>query len=62
MSQGKQKDEILTTKEAMKYLKITKPTILKYIRENKLRASKIGRNWRFYKSDIDRFMRECSNF
>ncbi|MGZ3806196.1 MAG: helix-turn-helix domain-containing protein [Pseudobdellovibrionaceae bacterium] len=37
------KDLVLTTKDAIKYLKISKPTYLKYIRLGRIRAVKAGR-------------------
>ena len=54
-------DEILTTKEVVAYLKVTRPTVFKLIKEGKLKASKVGRDYRFYKSDIAKFLQETSN-
>jgi len=56
-----QHEEILITKEVMEYLKVTRPTVFKLIKEGKLKASKVGRDYRFYKSDIDKFLKEASN-
>ena len=50
-------DEVFTTKEAMKYLKTTKDTLLKMIKEKKIRANKIGRGYRILKSEIDNYLR-----
>lgn len=55
-----QQEEILTTREVMQYLKITRPTVFKLIKEGKLKASKVGRDYRFLKSEIDRFLMEAS--
>lgn len=51
------KDVVLTTKEATKYLKISKPTFLKYVRLGKIRAVKIGNGYRIHKSELYRFLK-----
>ena len=50
-------DNVYTTKEACEYLKISRPTYLKYITEGRIRAIKVGRGWRTLKSELDRFLR-----
>jgi len=50
------KDVVLTTKEAIEYLKISKPTFLKYIRLGKIKAIKAGNGWRIHKSELYRFL------
>jgi excisionase family DNA binding protein len=51
------KDVVLTTKEATKYLKISKPTFLKYIHIGKINAIKAGNGWRVHQSELLRFLR-----
>jgi len=51
------KDVVLTTNEAIKYLKISKPTFLKYIRLGRIRAIKAGSGWRVHQSELYRFLR-----
>jgi len=51
------KDEVLTTKEAVKYLKISKPTYLKYIRLGRIKAVKAGNGWRVHRPELHRFLR-----
>jgi len=51
------KDVVLTTKEAIKYLKISKPTFLKYVRLGKIRATKIGNGWRVHQFELYRFLK-----
>ena len=48
---------ILNTQEACLYLKISRPTYLKYISTGKIKAKKIGRGWRVLKDELDRFIR-----
>lgn len=50
------KDVVLTTKEAIKYLKISKPTFLKYVRLGRIKATKAGNGWRVHQSELYRFL------
>ncbi|MEW6381366.1 MAG: helix-turn-helix domain-containing protein [bacterium] len=50
-------DEVLTTTEAIKYLKTSRQTIIKLVKEGRLKGNKFGRNYRFLKEDLDRFIR-----
>lgn len=52
-----EKDEVLTTDEAIKYLKVSKPTLLKYIRLGRIKAIKAGKGWRILQSELYRFLR-----
>jgi len=49
--------EVLTSKEALEYLRITQKTLLKLVKEGQLKGNKVGRNYRFLKEDLDRFIR-----
>ncbi|MGO8991188.1 MAG: helix-turn-helix domain-containing protein [bacterium] len=52
-----EKDAVLTTDEAIEYLKISKPTFLKYIRVGRIKAIKAGKGWRILQSELYRFLR-----
>ena len=52
-----EKDMVLTTGEAIDYLKISKPTLLKYIRLGRIRATKAGKGWRILLSELNRFLK-----
>jgi len=52
-----EKDLVLKTDEAIKYLKISKPTFLKYIRLGKIKAIKAGNGWRVLQSELYRFLK-----
>jgi len=52
-----EKDGVLTTEEAIKYLKISRPTLLKYIRLGRLKAIKAGKGWRILQSELYRFLK-----
>ena len=49
-------DTVLTTKEAVEYLRISKVTLLKYIRLERVKAVKAGRGWKIYRSELRRFL------
>ena len=51
------KKEVLTTTEAMEYLRTTRQTLIKLIREGKIKANKVGRNYRLFREDLDKFVR-----
>src|SRR5690606_30170222 len=46
----------LTTEEAAEYLQVTVDTVRRYIREGRLRASRLGREYRIRQEDLDAFL------
>ena len=50
--------EVLTIEELSRYLRISKSTLYKQVRERKIPCQKIGRRWRFRKTAIDRWLDE----
>jgi excisionase family DNA binding protein len=52
-----EKDVVLTTEEAIEYLKISKPTFLKYIHLGRIKAIKAGKGWRILLSELNRFLK-----
>ena len=52
----KENDEVLTTEEAIQYLKISKPTFLKYVHVGRIKAIKAGKGWRVLHSELIRFL------
>lgn len=51
------RDEILTTREAAQFLKVSALTLRKKIREDSLPAHRMGRKWIFIKSEILEWLR-----
>ncbi|OPY78422.1 MAG: Helix-turn-helix domain protein [Syntrophorhabdus sp. PtaU1.Bin153] len=49
---------VLTLDELSAYLKISKSTLYKIVREGKIPCQKVGRHWRFRKAAIDRWLEE----
>lgn len=48
--------EIMTPEQVAEYLQLNKDTVYRYIREGKLVASKLGRNYRVPKANVDLFL------
>lgn len=48
--------EIYTVNEVMKILKLTRRTILGYINSGKIKASKVGNQYRISKEDLSQFL------
>jgi len=49
-------DEILTAEQVAELLKVHRFTVLKFIKQGKLKASKLGRVYRIRRSEVDRFL------
>ena len=52
------KNELWTVAETCRYLKITPRTLYRYIQTHRLPAFKLGKEWRFVRSDLERWIRE----
>lgn len=48
--------DVLTAREAARYLRLTLPTFYRYMWEGKIQASKIGGRYRFKRSLLDRWL------
>jgi len=49
-------EDILTIDELSEYLKVSKSTLYKLVREGGVPSQKVGRHWRFKKSAIDEWL------
>jgi len=52
---------LMTIKELADYLRLSKVTVYKMTRQGKIPASKIGKQWRYNKSEIDSWLKQKSN-
>jgi len=52
----KEKEEVFRTKEACRYLRISRPTYLKLIHTNQIRAKKLGRGWKVLKTELQAYL------
>jgi excisionase family DNA binding protein len=50
-------DTVLTTQEACHYLRISRPTFLKYLYLGRIKGTKAGKGWKVLKSELDRFLK-----
>ncbi len=50
-------DNVLTTQEACHYLRISRPTYLKYLYLGRIKGTKAGKGWKVLKSELDRFLK-----
>ena len=49
-------EELLDMDQAIKLLRTSRPTFYRWLREGKIKGRKLGRQWRFYREDIQRFL------
>jgi excisionase family DNA binding protein len=47
---------VLTTNEACSYLRISRPTYLKYLYEGRIKGAKAGKGWKVLRSELNRFL------
>jgi general secretion pathway protein E len=49
--------ELLSMEDAIARLKTTRPTFYRWLRSGRIQGLKVGRQWRFYAADLDRFLK-----
>jgi PTS system nitrogen regulatory IIA component len=54
-------DDIMTLEEVARYLKLKPQTIYTWAQNNKIPAAKLGKEWRFRKSIIDKWFNDHIN-
>ena len=52
------KSELMTAEETCRYLKITPRTLYRYLRGHQIPAFKLGKEWRFVRSDLEQWIRD----
>ena len=55
---GDEQEPVLTIDELAKYLKISKSSLYKLVKDGKVPGQKVGRHWRFHRETIDRWLGE----
>lgn len=55
---GSSKSELMTATETCRYLKITQRTLYRYLRSRQIPAFKLGKEWRFVRSDLEQWIRD----
>lgn len=51
-------NELLTVAETCQYLKVTPRTLYRYIQSHRLPGFKLGKEWRFVRTDLETWLRE----
>ena len=54
-------NDILTLKETAQYLRVTKQTVYNMIKKGRIKAHKVGREWKFFMSDIMAYLELTSS-
>lgn len=54
-------EALMDTAAVAKYLKMHAKTIVSMVERGELKAYKVGRHWRYRKSDVDAFLEERQN-
>ncbi len=49
--------EVMTTTEVVKFLRVTRKTLLKMVHAGEIPAKKVGKNFRYLKSEIEQYLR-----
>lgn len=57
-----EKDKFLTVKELCQYIKMPKPTLYMFLRKGLIPAAKIGKQWRFNRDSIDKWMADKEKY
>jgi excisionase family DNA binding protein len=52
------KSELMTVTETCRYLKVTPRTLYRYLHSRQIPAFKLGKEWRFVRSDLEQWIRE----
>jgi len=52
------KNELLTAEDTCRYLKITPRTLYRYVQDRHMPAFKLGKEWRFVRSDLEQWLRD----
>jgi excisionase family DNA binding protein len=56
MNEMREDERLLTLKETLEYLRISRTTLYRFMDEEKIEGHKIGRLWRFYLGELRRFV------
>ena len=56
LTENEKADRPLTVDETAEYLRLNKNTVLKLIKEGKIKAARFGRVWRIQRSEINRIL------
>ena len=52
--------DILTLKETAEYLRVSRQTVYNMIKDRRIKAYKVGREWRFFRSNVMEYLESTS--
>ncbi len=55
---NEKENAVLITREACDYLRISRPTYVKYLQTGRIKGTKAGKGWRVLKSELERFLKQ----
>ncbi len=55
--ENSENEDLLSMEEAIEQLKTTRSTFYRWLRSGQIKGMKVGRQWRFYPQDIERFLK-----
>jgi excisionase family DNA binding protein len=58
---NEKEDVVLITQEACDYLRISRPTFVKYLQMGRIKGTKAGSGWRVLKSELEQFLKGNEN-
>ena len=53
---ARQDDEVLNLEQAIAFLQTTRPTFYRWLAQGRVQGFKAGRQWRFYRRDLRKFL------
>lgn len=53
--------DVLNLEETADFLRVSNQTVYNMIRDGRIKAHKVGREWRFFRSDIAAYVNQTSN-
>lgn len=58
---GGSMDTLMNFKDALRYLRTSRATLLRLLQKKQIPATKMGRQWRFKKERLDEWLEEHEN-
>ena len=55
-------DQLMTIEEVAQYMRVSRFTIYRLVKSRCIPGTKIGRQWRFQKEEIDRWVKDQSQW
>jgi len=54
-------EHLMTIDEVAAYMQVSRFTVYRLVKARSIPGTKIGRQWRFHRAEIDRWLKEQSN-